>query len=113
MADCIFCQVIAGKLPGRFVYRDEEIVVFHDIYPKAPVHALVVPVKHIESVSHIGRGEKELFGSMAMVIQRMVKELGIEKSGYKLVVNNGAGAGQIIFHLHIHILGGWKEKQTW
>ena len=108
--DCIFCKVISGELPGKFVYRDEDIVVISDIAPKAPVHLLAIPKKHIDSVIHIDEGDKELMGRMILVANTVAKEAGLHENGYKILINNGSRAGQIVFHLHMHIMGGWREK---
>lgn len=113
MSECVFCKIIAGELPGRFVYRDDDIVVFHDIAPKAPVHVLAVPVKHIESVRVLEQHDEVMIGKMFRIIQSTAKEQGIESNGYRLVINNGKGAGQIVDHLHIHLLGGWKTENSW
>ena len=113
MAGCIFCRVISGELPGRFVYRDNHVVAFKDIVPKAPVHVLVVPVKHIAGISDANENDQELLGKLLLAVKKVAKDLKIEQSGYKIVVNNGEGAGQVVFHLHLHVIGGWKEKQQW
>ena len=108
--DCIFCQVISGKLPGKFAYKDEDLVVIHDISPKAPVHLLAIPTKHVESIRHIDKEDKELMGKMMLVVNKVAKEAGLHDDGYKLLINNGEKVGQVVFHLHMHIMGGWKEK---
>lgn len=113
MSNCIFCKIINGKIPGNFVYRDDNVVAFHDIHPKAPVHILVLPVKHIESLRVIKNEDKELMGFLMLKVSEIAEKLGIGKNGYKIVINNGEDSGQLIFHLHIHLLGGWKEKTSW
>lgn len=104
--NCIFCNIIQGKLPAQFVYQDEEVAVFHDIHPKARVHVLIVPLRHINSVNDITSAEVNIAGRMFAVAARVAGELGVKDSGYKLLVNVGEGAGQIVPHLHMHLLGG-------
>lgn len=111
--DCIFCKIIKGEIPGKFVYRDESMVAFYDISPKAPVHVLIVPVKHISSLIETTQSDKELLGTLMVKVQEIAKKLGIDASGYKVVVNNGESAGQLVFHLHLHLLGGWKKSPGW
>ncbi|NLL90501.1 MAG: histidine triad nucleotide-binding protein [Dehalococcoidales bacterium] len=106
MEDCIFCKIINGKIPGDFVYKDAEIVVIRDINPLTPTHLLVIPVKHIAMLSDISPTDNTLMGNMIAVANKAAKEQGICESGYRLVVNNGKNAGQLVAHLHIHVLGG-------
>lgn len=108
-SDCIFCRIIKGELPADFVYRDEDMVVFQDRYPKAPVHVLIVPVEHIESVNALREPHGAIISKMVLKAKDIAQSLGIHDSGYKLVINVGSGGGQIIFHLHIHLLGGWGD----
>lgn len=110
MNDCVFCKVIHGELPGKFVFRDTDVVAFADISPKAPVHVLIVPVKHIESLQHITQQDSPLMGKLLFVAHTIAKKLGIHDSGYQLSMNNGKQAGQIVFHLHMHLLGGWPAS---
>lgn len=113
MLDCIFCKIIKGEIPGKFVYQDDKMVAFHDITPKAPVHVLVVPVKHLESIREINGEDKELMGELLLGIKKVTEKLGIDKNGYKVVANNGEGSGQLVFHLHFHVLGGWDKSPGW
>lgn len=113
MSDCLFCKIIKGEIPGKFVYQDARMAAFHDINPKAPVHVLLVPVKHIGSIMDINDGDKELMGELTFGIKKIAQKLGIDKSGYKVVANNGKDAGQLVFHLHYHILGGWDKSPGW
>ncbi len=113
MSDCIFCKIIKGEIPGKFVYQDNDIVAFHDISPKAPVHVLIIPKIHIESLIDVKDEHGRLLGKLMMSVAKIGRDLGIEKSGYKIVINNGQGAGQIVPHLHVHLLGGWKRKEEW
>lgn len=103
---CIFCDIIKGKLPCDKVYEDENYFAFKDIRPKAPVHILIVPKKHIEKVADIDGENKNVIGDMVVVANRIAKDLDIDKSGYRLVMNNGPDAGQEVYHLHLHLMGG-------
>lgn len=105
--DCVFCRILRGELPARMVYEDEGFVAFHDIRPKAPVHVLVVPREHIEKLSDYPddeEGEVKL-GRLFRTANRVAQRLGL--SGYRLMVNVGEKGGQEVFHVHVHVLGGW------
>jgi len=104
--DCIFCQIAAGKIPSDIVYQDEEVIVFPDINPKAPTHLLIIPKKHIPSLANLTEAESPLIGHMVNIANRLAKEKGMSERGYRLVVNCGGEAGQIVDHLHLHLLGG-------
>ena len=106
MLGCVFCQIVAHKKPASILYEDEDCLVFRDTSPKAPVHLLVIPRKHITSLNDDLENEKALLGHMMTIIGRMAKEEGIDGSGYRTVINTNAEAGQTIYHLHIHVLGG-------
>jgi histidine triad (HIT) family protein len=106
MFGCVFCQVASHEKPAKIVYEDEDCIVFRDINPKAPVHLLVIPRRHISSLNEILENDKALLGHLMTVVGRMAKEQGIDASGYRTVINTNAEAGQTVFHLHIHILGG-------
>jgi histidine triad (HIT) family protein len=106
MEDCIFCKIIEGKIPGDFVYKDDEIVVIRDIHPLTPTHLLVLPVKHIATLTDLAPTDNVLMGNMITVANKAAKEQGISESGYRLVINSGKNAGQLVAHLHIHVLGG-------
>jgi histidine triad (HIT) family protein len=103
---CLFCQIAAHERPGKIHYEDEHCAVIQDIDPKAPVHLLVIPRKHIVSLNDDLESDKLLLGHMMAVVGKMAKEHGIDGTGYRTVINTNAEAGQSIFHLHIHILGG-------
>lgn len=113
MSDCLFCKIIKGEIPGKFIYRDKDLVAFYDINPKAPVHVLVVSVKHFESLREVKNEDKELLGLLMLKVSEIAEKLDIAKDGYKVIINNGKASGQLVFHLHIHLLGGWKEKAHW
>lgn len=106
MTDCIFCKIITGEIPGQFIYRDDEIVVFRDIHPVAPVHLLITPIKHIASNSEATRADEALLGKMFTVARNLAADHGLDTSGYRLIINTGAGAGQTVFHFHMHLLAG-------
>jgi histidine triad (HIT) family protein len=106
MKDCTFCKIIAGEAPGDIVYSDEQVTAFHDIHPVAPVHILVVPNEHIRSVNEITSQDEPLVGHMLYVAGKIAKEKNIRESGYRLIVNTGLDAGQAVFHLHLHLIGG-------
>ena len=106
MAACIFCQVAAHKSPAEIYYEDELSLVIQDINPKAPVHMLVIPRKHISSLNENLESDKALLGHLLTVAGRLAKEHGIDGTGFRTVINTNAGAGQTVFHLHLHVLGG-------
>jgi len=105
--DCTFCQIIRREKPADFVYQNESLVVFKDAHPHAPVHLLIVPKRHIRSVNDLTEQDRDLLSEMILRARKVAKEQLISSSGYKLVFNVERGGGQIIFHLHMHLLGGW------
>jgi histidine triad (HIT) family protein len=106
--DCIFCQIARGQTETEFLYQSDTLVVFKDINPHAPVHLLLVPKKHIRSVNDITATDREILAELIVVAKDMAKEHGVAKSGYKLLYNVEKGGGQLIFHLHLHLIGGWR-----
>jgi len=110
MNDCIFCKIVKKEAPATFIHEDDQVVAFYDNYPSAPKHALIVPKKHIESLENTTEKDNELLGHIQVVARKIARELGIE-NGYKVITNNGPNAGQVVFHLHYHVMGGWKNKQ--
>ncbi len=105
---CVFCRIIAGEIPGDFVHRDEEIVAFRDINPVASTHILLVPRDHIESVQSLLPEQADLVGRMVLRARELAEQEGIADRGYRLVVNCGSEGGQIVPHLHMHLIGGRK-----
>ncbi|HKQ62675.1 MAG TPA: histidine triad nucleotide-binding protein [Candidatus Polarisedimenticolaceae bacterium] len=105
MSDCLFCKIVAGTIPSKTVYEDDAIVAFHDIHPQAPIHVVLVPRKHLASLNDAGPEDAQLLGRLLLAAQRVAAELGVG-SGYRVVNNCGASAGQSVFHLHLHVLGG-------
>jgi histidine triad (HIT) family protein len=109
--DCLFCRIARGELPSRKLYEDDEVVAFHDIHPAAPVHFMIVPKAHVDSLIEAGPGHTALLGKMVALAPRLAKEQGCS-NGFRVVINNGPDGGQEVNHLHIHILGGprpWKR----
>ena len=104
MTDCIFCQIIAGEIPTKFLYQDKEIVSFRDINPHAPVHLLIVPRQHIPSLPELT--DSAIIARMVDVANQLAREEGVSESGYRLVINSGRDGGQVVPHLHMHLLGG-------
>lgn len=109
MTDCIFCKIIAGDIPGKMVYQDDEMVAFHDVAPAAPVHVLVVPKRHCASMLELQ--DTGLFGRLMDKVVDIAKTLGLEKNGFRTVINTGQDGGQTVPHLHIHLLGG--REMAW
>jgi len=105
MTDCIFCSIIAGKIPSQRVYEDEHVYAFRDISPQAPVHILVVPKEHIESVANINAAGSHLVSKCFEAIAKIAEDEGL-KDGFRVITNSGKDGGQTVFHLHFHILGG-------
>ncbi|MBN1369407.1 MAG: histidine triad nucleotide-binding protein [Dehalococcoidaceae bacterium] len=106
MEGCIFCKIVKGEIPSDKVYEDDQILVFRDIHPQAPVHYLVIPKKHITSISEVTDADLELVGHMINTAVRMAVAAGIADKGYRLVTNSGMEGGQVVDHMHWHILGG-------
>jgi histidine triad (HIT) family protein len=104
---CTFCKIIKGEQSADFLYQDESLVVFKDIRPHAPVHLLIAPREHIRSLNDLRDKDKDIISEMIVRAKEMAKELSIAQSGYRLVFNVERGGGQVIFHLHLHLLGGW------
>jgi len=108
---CIFCEIAHHRQKAEIVYENERIIVFKDINPKAPVHLLLVPKKHIESINHLEEEDKELISEIIFLAKDLAEQEKIAKSGYRLVFNVGRGGGQIIDHLHLHLIGGGKLNE--
>lgn len=106
MADCLFCRIIAGEIPGAFVHKDDRIVAFKDMNPQAPMHVLVVPRRHIATLNDLSAEDDALLGEMARVAGNIAKEHGHAERGYRTIFNCNAAAGQTVFHIHMHVLGG-------
>jgi histidine triad (HIT) family protein len=103
---CLFCKIIAGEIPSKRVYEDADLVAFEDINPQAPLHCLVVPRRHLASLNDLQAAEDGLVGSMVRCAARLARERGVDGSGYRTVFNCNSDAGQTVFHIHLHVLGG-------
>jgi histidine triad (HIT) family protein len=106
MNDCLFCGIVDGKIKAEVVYRDESVIAFKDIKPKAPVHILIIPRKHIPTLLDLQESDGAVLAAIFRAAAKLAGEHGIAKSGFRVVVNSGADAGQTVFHLHYHLLGG-------
>jgi histidine triad (HIT) family protein len=104
--DCIFCQIASGKIPSDIVYQDEEVIAFRDIKPQAPVHLLIIPKRHIPSLEQLKEDDSSLVGRMVAIANQLAKEEGVAQKGYRLAINCGQEGGQLVPHLHMHLLGG-------
>lgn len=104
--DCLFCKIVKGEVPAKIIYRDDMVVGFEDINPQAPHHKLIIPQKHISTINELKPEDNELMGYMVQTAKMLAKELNFAEEGYRLVMNCNAGAGQTVFHVHIHLLGG-------
>ena len=106
---CLFCNIAAGGTSTEFLFENDRLVVFRDIHPHAPVHLLLVPKKHIRSINDVGEGDAEIVSELIFTAAGMAQREGIARSGYKLLFNVESGGGQVIFHLHLHLIGGWHK----
>ena len=106
MTDCIFCKIVTGDIHGDIVYQDDDVLAFRDLNPKAPTHILVIPNKHIATLNDLQTDDAELVGKMYLVAKNIAAEEGIAEAGYRTVMNCNAQAGQTVFHIHLHVLGG-------
>lgn len=104
--DCLFCQIINKKIKSDIVYEDEQVIAIKDINPQAPIHVLLIPVKHIATINDLTDEDNLLMGHMLNVAKKTAKDLGTERNGYRLVYNVNKGGGQEVFHIHLHLLGG-------
>lgn len=105
-AECLFCKIVAGQIPAKKLYEDDHCVAFADINPQAPTHALIVPKRHLATVNDATAEDRELLGHLAFSAAKLAREKGIADTGYRLVFNTNAHAGQTVFHIHLHLLGG-------
>jgi histidine triad (HIT) family protein len=111
MADCLFCKIIKREIPASIVYEDDRMLAFNDINPQAPTHVLVVPKRHIESLNELAAGDDALVGEVVRRAAAIAKDRGISAGGYRTVFNTNRDAGQTVFHIHLHLLGG--RRMTW
>jgi len=108
MPECLFCRIRDGEVPAELVYQDEQVVAFKDAHPKAPLHDLVIPRQHIATLNDLGPEHEVLIGHMHLVAAKLARDAGFAESGYRTVLNCNRGAGQTIFHLHLHVIGGGR-----
>jgi histidine triad (HIT) family protein len=106
--DCIFCKIVKGEIPSKKVFENDNVLAFHDIQPLAPAHVLVIPKKHIASMNEAEEEDKELLGEVLLTAKKVANELGIADGGYRLINNVGSDGGQVVYHIHVHVLGGEK-----
>ena len=105
-AECLFCKMVRGEIKPNTVYEDDTVLAFKDINPQAPVHILVIPKKHIATLNDLGPADADLVGKLVLAAKRVAKDAGVAESGYRTVLNCNADAGQSVFHVHLHLLGG-------
>jgi histidine triad (HIT) family protein len=106
MADCLFCRIVEKSIPAKIVHEDDRTLAFDDINPQAPVHTLVIPKKHVSAVQDFGDADRDLLAHLLIACTNVAKQKGLAESGYRIVTNTGRDAGQTVFHLHLHVLGG-------
>ena len=106
MADCIFCKIVNKEIPSQIVYEDEDVIAFKDIYPVAPIHLLVIPKQHLKDLHATTQVNERLLGHILGVTQKLATESGVAESGYRVVTNIGVDGGQMVEHLHFHMIGG-------
>jgi histidine triad (HIT) family protein len=103
---CIFCKIAKKEIPAKVVLEDDEVIAFHDTNPQAPTHVLIIPKRHITGIGHAEPGDELLLGRLLLAARRVAEKTGVAESGFRTVVNQGANAGQTVFHLHVHVIGG-------
>jgi histidine triad (HIT) family protein len=111
VADCLFCKIVAGEIPAKLVHQDEHLIAFQDINPQAPMHVLVVPRRHVATLNDLSASDDDLVGEMIRRAAAIARDHGHADRGYRTVFNTNAGAGQTVFHIHLHVLGG--RSLTW
>lgn len=109
--DCLFCKIINKEIEANIVYEDKDILAFKDIHPQAPVHILIIPKQHIERISDLDEQKKDIVSNLILTANNLARDNKIDKQGYRLVFNCGPDAGQLVFHVHLHLLGG--RKMAW
>ena len=108
MDDCLFCKIVRGEIPSKKAYEDDEVLVFHDIHPIAPVHLLLIPKVHVESLSSCDEQHQAILGKMLLMAPKLALEHGLHQ-GFRTMINTGRGGGQEVFHLHLHVFGGGER----
>lgn len=105
-ADCIFCKIVRKEIPARVVHEDERLLAFEDVRPQAPVHLLIVPKRHVTSLDEVEEADRDLLGAIALLGAKLARDRGVAKSGYRFLTNVSRHAGQVVLHLHFHVIGG-------
>jgi histidine triad (HIT) family protein len=108
--ECIFCKIVAGQAPSEMLYQDEQVTAFRDIHPVAPTHVLIIPNQHVASVNDLTPEDEQVVGRMFSIARMLAEQEGIHQSGYRLIVNTGPHSGQLVFHLHLHLIGGQRMR---
>jgi histidine triad (HIT) family protein len=111
MTDCLFCRIVAGEIPSSKVYEDKDVLAFHDINPAAPVHFMIIPKRHVSSLEVCDESHRDILGKILLLAPKLAREQGLS-DGFKTVINTGAGGGQLVMHLHVHVLGGGKLEHV-
>lgn len=106
MSDCLFCRIADGKIPAKLLHQDDETVAFEDINPQAPFHVLVIPRRHVSTANELGREHDAVMGKLFRVAASLAREAGVAETGYRMLVNTNREGGQVVFHLHMHVMGG-------
>ena len=106
MSDCLFCKFVSGEIQPNVVYEDDEVLAFRDVNPQAPIHILVIPKRHIATLNDLHEADAELIGKLYLTAQKVAKDEGIAEPGYRTLINCNPEAGQTVFHIHLHLLGG-------
>lgn len=109
MEECVFCKIVKGELPSKIEYEDDDLIVFQNIAPLAPIHVLIVPKNHVVNLSEVSESDRDLLGKILLVAKEMSIKLGVSEA-FRVAIANGENAGQSVFHMHFHLTGGWKEK---
>jgi histidine triad (HIT) family protein len=107
---CVFCKIVSGEVKAEIVFRDDQVTAFRDMHPVAPIHILIVPNQHIESVGTLETAEEQLMGHLFTVARKLAEEEEISKGGFRLITNTGTNGGQTVFHLHVHLIGGQRMR---
>jgi len=110
MSSCAFCKIVSGEKHATILYRDEQVTAFHDIYPVAPTHILIVPNRHIASVNDLRPGDEPLIGHMFTVAKQLAEQEGVHERGFRIIINTGPLGGQTVYHLHLHLIGGQRVR---
>ena len=105
---CLFCEIVAGRIPARVVYQDDQVIAFHDISPQAPSHTLIIPKKHITSLLELSPDDDAIIGSLVRKARDLAQQAGLDERGFRLVFNCGEDAGYSVYHIHLHLIGGRK-----